>query len=64
MKPPKKSLAGLGVAAFLWLAPSADAQPPAPEAAAEESDDSLYGYVGTGLLAAMAMFAICKSARR
>lgn len=26
--------------------------------------DPLYGYIGTGLLAAVAIFAVCKSARR
>ncbi len=64
MTMPRKFLAGLGLAAFLWLAPAASAQPPAPEAATEESDDSLYGYIGTGLLSAMAIFAVCRSARR
>jgi hypothetical protein len=53
----------------LALTPTpASAQPPAAEEAAPAEGESggsmYYGYIGTGILAAGIVFAICKTARR
>jgi hypothetical protein len=69
MKRMPRILAPLALLAALLLAAPAPAraqQEEAPAAAEGESSggDSWYGYVGTGLLSAMVLFIVCKSARR
>ena len=61
----------LGIAASPWLAPdvtgptAAFAQAPAAEGSGEASEGRPFdGYFATGCLAGLAIFVVCKSARR
>jgi hypothetical protein len=64
----KRILATLSLALLLALIPATsfaqDAGAPPGEEGGGSSGDPLYGYVGTAFFAALAMFAVCKSARR
>jgi hypothetical protein len=62
-----RSVRQIGWAAALILSLAATpvlAQEAPAEGGEESSGDPLYGYVATAFLAAGAIFAICKSARR
>jgi hypothetical protein len=65
-----RTIASLALALTLGLALTpapARAQAPEPPAEAEGGEskgDPLYGYVGTAFIAALALFIVCKSARR